>query len=126
MILAPANDFFATAYFEDINPTTFEAVPVTSATITAFIATSNDPAAIAADPSLSVSAVHVGVTTPTPTQYPLGTWGVTIDATVLTVTLLDNLFGTPSVTPYLIVVRAGGVRAYQKLKYLRSVPADTA
>lgn len=103
--LYPLNDFIAQVTLKDVDATGAE-IPVTTGTVTAFLATSNGPTATAADPTLSVSAVYTGAG---------GVWLITIDAAVLTASLLALHFAT--VTPYLIVQKTGAVRVYAKCKY---------
>ena len=114
--LVPGNDFLATFFIEEPDPTTFAKVPVTSGAISAFIATTNGPLATAAHANLVAVVTHVGVIAPVPDgDYPLGTWSIAIDGAGLTQAILDPLFATA--TPYLIVDRVGDVRRYQKVVY---------
>lgn len=110
--LYPSNDLAVTVTLEDIDSITGVKSPLTTGTVTAFIASSNSPTATAADPSLSVSAVH--------TNNPAGKWLVFFDATVLAPGLLDTLFS--AAVPYLIVEQSGGVRAYVEMEYVASRP----
>jgi len=120
--LAPDNDLLRTFYLEDVDPTTFAKTPVTTGTVTAFLAQTKD--GDAADPSLSVSASHVGVASPSADEYPEGTWGIEIDATVLTSALLEPLFGAAnSNKAYLVVQKAGAVRRYEQLTYATAIAA---
>ena len=41
--LVPLNDFFRTIFIQDVDPVTFAAVPATTGTVTAFLATNPDP-----------------------------------------------------------------------------------
>lgn len=115
--LSPLNDLDRTIELEEINPTTGVRTPMTTGTVTAFLATSPAPDATAADPTLSVSAVHVGGNPKArgEVNYKPGTWLVHIDGTALTVALLAAQFG--SATPYLIVSVTGGVRKVGQLTY---------
>ncbi len=115
-ILAPDNDLLRTFYLEDVDPTTFALTPVTTGTVTFFLSQTKDGSA--ADPSLETSAVHVGVTVAATGQYVLGTWGLELDATILTAALLEPLFGpTNSNKAFLVVEKAGAVRRYEQLTY---------
>lgn len=106
----PLNDFAMFVKLYDINSTTGAKTPLTSGSVTAFLATTNTPTATSADPSLSVSCVHVGS----------GKWLVFFDASLLTASLMDSLFG--STPPFLIVQYPDGVRAYIELEYQASRP----
>lgn len=110
--LYPLNDFFAKARLRSVNPATGVETPLTSGTVTAFLATSSGPTATAADPALSMSPVHLVD----------GVWLIFFDAAVLTTALLDPLFGTSA--PYLIVQQPGGVRVYTPVTYTTARPAE--
>jgi hypothetical protein len=118
--LAPDNDLLRTFYLEDVDPITFAKTPVTTGTVTAFLATTKDGSA--ADPSLSISAVHVGVASPTADEYALGTWGIEFDATILTSSLLATLFAATG-KAFLVVEKAGAVRRYEQLTYATAIAA---
>lgn len=106
------NDFIQEVTIMDVDSTGTE-IPVTTGTVTAFLATSNVPSATAADATLSVSAVYTGAG---------GVWLATFDKTVMTEAMLGSKFPT-GVTPYLIVETTGGIRVYVKCKYKASRPA---
>jgi hypothetical protein len=110
-----ANDFIQEVTIMDVDATGTE-VPVSTGTVTAFLATSNGPTATAADASLSVSAVYTGAG---------GVWLATFDKTAMLSTLLDSLFPA-GVTPYLIVENSGGIRVYVTCSYKASRPASTS
>lgn len=123
--LNPLNKFFRTVVIEDVDDTTGATIPVVSGTLTAFLATSNEPDATAADATLSVTGTHVGVDVPDDTHpFPLGTWLVEIGGNTLTVSLLDSLF--TNATPYLIVIYSDLDRVYEKLTYQRTRKAATS
>lgn len=103
--LSPLNDLAFFAKLQQVSTSTGAKTPLTSGTVTAFLATSNAADATAADASLSVSAVHVTG----------GKWLVFFDASVLTLTLLETHFA--SVTPYLIIEQEDGFRVYHELEY---------
>jgi hypothetical protein len=109
--LAPLNDFVLQATLKEVDATTGQYVPVTSGSVTAFLATSNASDAAAADPSLVATAVHV----------KNGRWLITFDAATLTKQLLSTLFA--SATPYCIITRSGGFRRYVQLAYSDSEAA---
>lgn len=108
--LYPLNDLALTVKLQDINPATGVKSPLTVGTVTAFLATSDSPTAVAADGTLSMSATHIGS----------GKWLVFFDATVLTPALLATHFA--STPPVLIVVYPSGIRAYLTLEYQPSRP----
>lgn len=105
------NDFFVKTKLFAGNPTTGAVEPLTSGTVTAFLATSNAATATAADAALSMSPVHLGD----------GLWLIFLDGAVLTTTLLDPLFG--STPPYLIIQQPGGIRVYAPVTYATTRPA---
>lgn len=111
----PLNDFALTVGpLKTVNPETGAKEPLTTGVTTAFLATSNEPTAAAADPSLSVACPHIGG----------GKWLVLFDAGVLTPQLLAQHFAaTP---PYLIISQPGAVRAYVECTYQPSRPAELA
>lgn len=111
LTLYPLNDFFAKAKLRTLDPATGVETPLTTGTVTAFLATSSGPAATAADAALSMSPVHLGD----------GIWLIFFDATVLTTALLDPLFA--AAPPYLIVQQPGGVRVYAPVTYTTARPA---
>jgi hypothetical protein len=106
--LYPLNDFAVKIILKTIDETTGAVVPLTEGTVTAFLATSNDPTATAPDPTLTTSGIHT----------KNGVWLALFDAAVLTPSLLDALFG--STPPYLIVQQPNGVRVYAQLTYTAS------
>lgn len=98
--LYPLNDFAKYVKLKDISSTTGVVTPLTTGTVTAFLSTGNTPSATAADPTLSMSAVH----------QSNGKWLVFFDASVLTDSLLQTNFA--SAAPYLILEYANGFRVY--------------
>lgn len=86
--------------------------PLDTGVVTFFLATTNDPTATAADPSLSGSAVHLAAGS--------GQWLIQLDAAVLTFSLLNALFA--SVPPQLIVQSTNNVRGYATLTYAPARP----
>lgn len=115
--LYPLNDFLRTLLLETVHPTTGVTTPVTTGTVTGFLATSNSPTATAADASLSVSGVYIGGAN----DFDAGTWLFEIDAANLTAALLATHFTTA--TPYFIVKMDGAIRVFEKLKYVAARPA---
>ncbi len=118
----PNNRLYRIATVETVDAVTGETDAITTGSVSAFIANTNDPNAAAADGTLNTSAVHVGVAVPVGDQLPLGSWLVTIPAS--TSTLLDSLFNNTGKDPYLIVQRTSESRVYEKLKYVRARKAD--
>lgn len=110
--LSPLNDFIFSLPVTDIDTDGSE-IFVTTGTVSAFLATSPDPTADAADDNLRASLSYTGAN---------GVWLGRFDAATLTPTLLDATFATTP--PYLIVQRDGGFRVYEKLKYKASRKAD--
>lgn len=114
--LNPLNDFTRKVKLQIVDTNSDSAtfgklIPLTTGTPVAFLATSADPDAEAADATLQVDCEHIGK----------GIWLAHFDAEILTVELLDSLFnGEVPETPYLIVFAEGDVRAYEELEYERS------
>jgi hypothetical protein len=108
--LYPLNDFTLSVSLKDVDPTSGSVVPLTSGTVTAFLATSKTASATAADPTLSVLATSIGG----------GKWLIAIDAAALTPTLLDTLFASTS--PFLIVQQPGNLRVFVPLTYVPQKP----
>lgn len=111
--LFPLNDFAVRVTLKDIDtnpasPTFGKSIPLTTGTVTAFLATSNDPTATAADGTLTMSPTHIAN----------GVWLVSFDAALLTAALLNTLFS--ATLPYLIVQKPSGVRVYFDVIYQAS------
>jgi hypothetical protein len=121
--ISPLNDFVKEVYLEKVDAVTGLTSPVIPAdgTPIGFIASSNDPAAVALT-GLQVNLVYIGGAN----GFADGTWQCLIDASVLIVATLDPPFVAGGLTPYLILVHTNNVRQYVKLKYLRSKPAVQA
>ena len=81
--------------------------------VTVFLATTNLPTAIAADPSLTGTATYTGTG---------GRWLVQFEAAVLDPALLATLFGAGG-TPYVILQRVGSARVFIELEYEAAKPA---
>jgi hypothetical protein len=111
--LYPLNDLTVRVTLKVVSPLTGQITPLTGASVTGFLATSNLPTATAADPTLSVSATEIG----------MGVYLVAFSGVLLTASLLATLFTT--VTPYLIVQEPTDVRVYAQLAYSPSRPATT-
>lgn len=106
--LYPLNDFCVIVRLQKINQSTGERTPLTSGTVTAFLATSEAPTATPAHATLEMTPVHI----------ENGKWLVFFDASVLTAALLASLFsGTP---PFLIVQETYGTRTFARLAYSAS------
>lgn len=118
--LSPLNDLVFTLLIEDVNTGTGVITPVTTGTVTGFLATDNAPTATTADPSLSISGVYIGGAN----GFAAGTWLFNFDATILTAALLNTLFN--SATPYLIISRSGAARRYVTLTYTPSLAATAS
>lgn len=124
--LSPLNNFWATIYIPTVSPTDGTTSGLSTGSVTAFLATSGDPDATAADATLSIACNHIGVASPTDGQFPTGTWLIAFPKSVLTVALLDQLFNVSGVDPYLIVEHSTTMRVETKLKYKRKRKADVA
>lgn len=125
-ILAPLNLLARTALLEYVD-TNGTRQPLTTGTVTGFIATSKGSSAITADATLSVSASHVGgqlIEAGGTDEHPDGTWLVKIAASVLTTALLNTLFGDGA-TPYLIVSSTHH-RVWEELEYRPDLAAELA
>lgn len=120
--LSPLNNFWATIYIPTVSLTDGVESGLSTGTVTAFLATSGEPDAVAADATLSVACTHVGQASPTAGQFPTGTWLIAFPKSVLTVALLDQLFADTA--PYLIVEHSTTMRVETKLKYKRARKAD--
>lgn len=123
--LVPLNSITRRFFVETTNPDDGTVVPFTAGTVTAFLATSEDPDATALDPSVQVTPTHIGLATPGTGQYPLGWWLFTIPANVLTAGLLDPLFAPPAPNapgkPVFLLVQVEGVlRRSELLVYKRA------
>jgi hypothetical protein len=118
--LTPLNDLDLTIVLEDINTSTGTRTPITTGTVTGFLATSSAPDATTADATLSVSGVYIGGQTKITGQsatYDAGTWLFHLDASALTIALLDEKFA--AATPYFIVSKSNAVRKVGQLSYSR-------
>ena len=78
----------------------------TSGVVTGFLATSADPDATAADPTLEATIVYTGSG---------GQWLVKYDAAALTPELLAEHFA--AATPYTIIEQPGGFRVVVEMEY---------
>lgn len=127
--LVPDNTLWRTILIETVNGETGATEPVTTGTTTAYLVAAASPtaaaAAIAADPSLSISCVHVGVDGG---EFPLGTWLITFLGSILTLSMLETCFptSTGATKPYLVIQRAGSLRVIERLHYKRARKAILA
>lgn len=119
VVIYPSNDLplVAKLWDIDINPSsaTFgKPIPLTTGTVTAFIAASIAPTAVAVDPSLTASGLHIGK----------GKWLIVFDGSILTPTLLNTLFGSGTI-PQIIIQQPGNLRSYVPgVTYSASKPAQ--
>jgi hypothetical protein len=120
--LSPKNNLWATIYIPTVSPTDGVESGLSTGTVTAFLAVSDDPDVIAADATLSVSCTHIGQANPTAGQFPTGTWLIAFPKSVLTSAILDLYF--TDTAPYLIVEHSTTMRVETKLRYKRSRKAD--
>jgi hypothetical protein len=107
------NDWAAVVRLTKVNAEG-KVVPLEDGEVTAFLADSIAPDAVAIDPTLVGTVAYLG---------KHGDWLVTFDATILDPELLDPVIAdaTRGVV-YLIVVREDGVRAYADVLYQASRP----
>lgn len=119
--LRPDNDFQRHVLIEETNSSGVN-VPVTSGTITAFLATSKGSNATAADATLSGSMTYIGGAN----GIVEGTWQFQLDASVLTRTLLNTHFGA-SLVAYLHFSKANSFRRFVPVEYRdEALPATEA
>lgn len=116
--LTPLNDFNRLVLIEEVNSSGV-VVPVTSGTVTGFLATTNASGATAADATLSASLTYVGGAN----DIAAGTWLFQLDAAALTLALLDTHFASSAVA-YLIVKKDNSVRRWERLEYSNQMAAD--
>lgn len=115
--ISPKNDRSIIVRLSTI-PSTGTLTPITSGAITGFLATSPDPDATAAHPSLEASLGYVGGNSDgNGGTYELDAWLWQIDASVLTTALLDPLF--LKTKPWLIVVKDNDKRIVIPARYVR-------
>lgn len=113
IMLYPLNDLVLKAKLKEVVDGSLTATPLTTGTVTAFLATSNSPTAVAADAALTGDCEHVAG----------GAWRVAFDAADLDPALLDSLFGATPTACYCIIQQPGGIRTYVPLTYAASRPA---
>ena len=117
--LAPDCDVLRTFFLETVDQTTFKTIPDVDSDVSGWLGLTAD-ASGPPDPALVATITHVGVATPDDDHpYPLGTWGIEIDATILTAERVALFTGFA----YLIVKSLGGVRKYEKLKVVSASAA---
>lgn len=119
-IVSPLNDFSIIVNVQMRDDTTAALAPVTTGTMTGFIAASNAADATAYDAGWSVAGRYVGASGG---DLVAGDWYFAIDAAALTVALCRAAFGAGAV-PYFIAQKTNGFRRYVKCKYRESDPAD--
>lgn len=107
--LYPLNDLALELTLKTVDASTGAVSVLSSGTVTGFLSTSNSPTATAADASL-VATVNYSTTKQK--------WIVTIDAAILTASLLNTHFA--AATPYLILESANNFRGYVTLTYSAS------
>lgn len=116
-IISPLNDVNISVLLINV-PSSGTKTPITSPPVTGFLATSNAPDATAADPTLQADLTHVGGNDDGDGgTYDLGTWMFQLNATAMTIELLDSLF--KSTRPWLIVQKTGDRRNAIPLRYAR-------
>lgn len=123
-ILAPLNSLTRHVFLEtDVDGTR---TPLTSGSVAAFLANSEEPDATAADAALVAVCTHVGgnpLVDGEDEEHPDGTWLIKFDPSTFTVARLDPLFDETGDDPYLIITTPND-RVTEKLHYQRSLRAD--
>lgn len=110
IVLNPKNDFGFFATLWSINLTTGAKTPLTTGSVSVFLATSDDPTAGPADATLTGTATHVGN----------GKWLIFVDATKLgDVALLDSLFLAGGAV-YVVLEQTNNIRAALPVPYVRN------
>jgi hypothetical protein len=107
--LYPLNDLALAVTLKTVDASTGDVSVLTTGTVTGFLATTNTPSATAADPTLVATCNY---------STSRSKWIVTIDAAILTVSLLNTHFA--AATPYLILQSANNFRGYVTLTYSAS------
>lgn len=121
--LAPLQDLvrWVGPVYESVSGTL---TPVTTGTVTGFLATTNTSSATAADASLSATLTHVGGNADgLGGTHAQGTWEFVLDASALTLALLNTHFAATGVA-YLIVKRDNAFRVWERLEYVTSLQAE--
>lgn len=99
------NDKILKVRLKDVAEGSLTETPLTTGTVTAWIASTPD--GDAADPSLVGACEHVSD----------GNWRVAFDASMLDRTVLDGLFAATPSACYCVVKQPGGFRTYIPLTY---------
>lgn len=126
-ILAPLNPLTRHVLLETLDASGTR-TPVTTGTVTGFLATSDEPDATAADAALVATCAHVGgneIVDGEDDLHPPGTWQIKFSPATFTVSRLDGLFLDTGDEPYLIITTPND-RVTEKLRYQRSLRADIA
>lgn len=105
--LYPLNDLVLEVKLTKVNTTTGAVEPLTTGTVSAFLATS-PTATSGIDASLVGTCTHIGS----------GRWIIEFDAAILTAALLATHFA--SNTPYCIISVLNGTKTYVQLVYATS------
>jgi hypothetical protein len=106
--LYPLNDWAVKATLKDLDTVTGETGPLLTGAVAAFISLSSAASATVAHANLNCSVTHIGD----------GVWLFFLDASLLTLAILDPLFS--GATPYLIVEFPSGFRTANALTYSES------
>lgn len=108
--LYPKNDFAVLATLWDVDTTNGVKTPLITGTCTGFLATTGDPDATIANPTLTVVVTLIAAK---------GKWLVYVDAAKLqSVTMLDGLFLATGIV-YVIVEQPNNIRAVLAVAYVR-------
>lgn len=113
--ISSQNDFIIKVKLYEVASGAITRSALTTGTVTGFLSTSNASDATAADASLVATISHVSD----------GWWRVSIDASVLTQTLMDTNFASPA-SCYLIITQSNNFRRYIELEYSDALEAPVA
>lgn len=107
-VVYPLNDFAFLATLRVPNAAGV-LIPLETGTPSAFLALTDTPTEVAADPTLTMTPTYTGAG---------GRWLIAFDAAVLTPSLLATLFA--ATTPYVIVAFPNSIRVAIECAYLAS------
>lgn len=115
-IITPDNDMSIRVGPIYSNPPTGTRAPVTSGTVTFFLA-ATAIAAVAADGTLQGNATYIGGNDDgNGGTHPVGSWLCQLDASVMVRTLLETLFGTND-EAFLICQKANDINCVTRCEY---------
>lgn len=118
-VISSQNDFALDVYVPKAKDGGKGKEPLTGATITGFLATTSGPTAVAAEETLLATVTEIDAA-----NSP-GWYRVSIDASVLTYSLMNTHFASPAEC-HLILVQSNGFRRYIELEYQAQLAATVA